>query len=116
MMDYRKFLLILICCFAVLSTTSSYAASISGFVKAASNRPASGAQVYFVCPGNKSFSGTTDQYGRYRIVGLPDVQWCSLNINYQNIASTHAKVNTGSGAKDINIKLLKEQSNWRIIL
>ena len=52
----------------------AFSASVSGFVKQPSNRPTVRAMVTFTCPGKDPFLATTDQYGRYGVKGLPDVQ------------------------------------------
>ena len=106
----------LICLLMVLPVTSAIASSISGFVRESSNRPAIEAIVTFSCPASQDVSATSDQYGRYRASGLPDVKWCSLTVSYQNKNSDPVRINSGSGSKDINIKLQNAASGWTITL
>ena len=95
---------------------SAFSASISGFVKQPSNRPAVGEVVTFTCPGSDPFLATTDQYGRYRIGRLPDVQWCDLSVNYKGKDSTPVRINSGSGSKEINIKLQNSEAGLTVTL
>ena len=112
-MDSR---ILLICLISILLITPAFAASISGFVREPSNRPATGAVVTFSCPATKEILATSDQNGRYRASGLPDVQWCSLTVSYQGRNSVPVRINSGSGSKDINIKLQNAPTGWTIIL
>jgi hypothetical protein len=91
-------------------------ASVSGFVKQPSNRPAVGVVVTFTCPDRDPFPATTDQYGRYRVKGLPDVQWCSLSVNYEGEDSTPVRINSGSGSRETNIKLKNSESGLTVTL
>ena len=106
----------LICLLSILLTTPAFASSVSGFVREPSNRPAIGAIVIFSCPAEQEFPTTSDQNGRYRVSGLPDVQWCYLTVSYQDKSSGPVRINSGSGSKDINIKLQNAESGWTITL
>jgi len=115
-MHRRKLILTIVCLLTIPITMPAFAASVSGFVRQPSNQPAVGALVNFACPGNKSFSATSDQYGRYRTRGLPDVQWCNLTVEYKGKTSASVRVNSGSGSREQNIKLQNSPSGWTVTL
>lgn len=113
----RKFFLSFTTVLSIVFSYSILAANISGVVKDASNKPAGAARVSFSCPNNKTSSATADKYGRYRVTGLPNVKWCTLNVTYSGKNSDSVKVNSGSGSKDINVTLQNaDQNKWRITL
>lgn len=115
-MDRRNLALGSTCLLIVLIGSQAFASSVSGFVRQPSNRPAVGAVVTFTCPATEPIPATSDQNGRYRAKGLPDVKWCSLTVNYNNQISNAIRINSGSGGKDINIKLQESASGWKVTL
>jgi hypothetical protein len=87
----------------LLVPVSSDAADVSGFVRNASNQPLAGAKVVYVCKEN-SFTATTNNYGRYRVRGLPNVTWCNVTVNGTE-TSPATKINSGTGNKEVNLRL-----------
>lgn len=116
-MDFRKTLILSLLVSGVFYCSSLAAANISGAVKNASNKPAVAAKVSFKCPNIKNpFTALTDKYGRYRITGLPNTKWCSMQVNFKPYNSNIIEINSGKGSKSINIKLNKAEKSWRITL
>ena len=91
------------------------AATISGKVRTVNGAPAVSAAISFSCPG-KSFNGRTDNHGRYRVKGLPNVKWCQMRVNYGGKQSEPLRINSGSGSKDINVRLKNAGNAWQLIL
>ena len=85
----------------LLIPVAAYAADISGFVRDAKNKPVSGANVEYTC-GKKTYPGTTNKYGRYRVSGLPKVTWCSVKVNGKEVIK---KINSGSGSKEVDLRI-----------
>ena len=112
-MLFRTFILAAL----LIVTFTAHAADITGSVKDDSNRPAGGAQVFIKCPDReKPSEGTTNKYGRYRITGLPNTTWCEIWVFYDSKMSNHARINTGSDSKDINLRLQRSGKNWTLNL
>ena len=84
------------------------AADISGFVKDPANRPAAGASLSVNCPGAGTQSTQANVYGRYRLSGLPNLKWCRIQVTYRGKSSNAVRINSGSGSKDINLRLRPE--------
>jgi hypothetical protein len=96
-MDKRILFLVIF----LLSPAAAYAADVSGFVRnAVDNQPLSGATVEYTCRG-KIYFGTTNQYGRYRVSGLPDVEFCDVSVNGRQLPK---KINSGSGSKEVDLR------------
>lgn len=114
-MDNRKHFVLTLTVMVLSFSLPTYAANISGVIKKASNSPAKSAQISFTCSG-VIFNAQADKYGRYRITGLPNIKWCTLNVSYRNKKSNAARVNSGSGSKDINVKLVDNKGAWQLIL
>ena len=115
-MDNRKLFTLTVTVMALSFCLPNYAANIAGVIKSASNSPAKSAQISFTCPGGVIFKGKADKYGRYRVTGLPNVKWCKLSVSFKNKDSNAASVNSGSGSKDINVKLVDNKGAWQLIL
>jgi hypothetical protein len=115
-MDNRKFFVLAVMAMSLSFCLPSYAANISGAIKSASNSPAKGASISFTCPGGIVFRGKTDKYGRYRVTGLPNIKWCKLIVSFRKKNSNAARVNSGSGSKDINVRLVANKGVWQLIL
>ena len=115
-MDRRNVTVIFTCLLACLAGAPAVASSVTGFVWDSYSRPLAGANVTFTCPTLSPINATSDQYGRYRANGLPDVTWCSLTVTYDKKSSAAIRINTGSGSKDINVKLQPSESGWTITL
>jgi hypothetical protein len=114
-MVIRKLFPSLITILSIIFSCPIVAANISGVVKDASNKPAAAASVSFSCPNVETITKQADKYGRYRVMGLPNVKWCILNVTYSGKNSSGVKVNSGSGSKDINVVLQNADKNkWRI--
>jgi hypothetical protein len=111
----RKLFPLFITILSLIFSCPIVAANISGVVKDAANKPAAAARVSFSCPNVNTVTAQADQYGRYRVMGLPNVKWCTLNVTYSGKNSSGVKVNSGSGSKDINVTLQNADNNkWRI--
>jgi hypothetical protein len=111
----RKLFPLFITILSLIFSCPIVAANISGVVKDAANKPAAAARVSFSCPNVNTVTAQADQYGRYRVMGLPNVKWCTLNVTYSGKSSSGVKVNSGSGSKDINVTLQNADNNkWRI--
>lgn len=86
-----------------MSPLAVHAADVSGFVRKASDKkPLSKAEVVYKCPGGKEFYGTSNQYGRYRVSGLPNVAFCEVSVNGKALPN---KINTGSGSKEVDLSI-----------
>lgn len=85
----------------LLTPVAAYAADISGFVRNAKNQPVPGANVEYKC-GEKTYPGTTNKYGRYRVSGLPNVTWCSVTVKGKEISK---QINSGSGSKEVDLRI-----------
>ena len=99
-----------------LSVAASHAATVSGFVTTAQGKAAANSTISITCPNNFSTSTISNKYGRYRSKGLPNVTWCKMTVKFSNKPSNAVKINSGSGSKDINIKLMPENNKWKIVL
>lgn len=95
---------------------SLYAADIAGAVKEPSNRPANGAQLSITCPGSDAREGRANAYGRYRIAELPNLKWCQIRVSYRGKTSNAVRTNSGSGSKDINLRLRAGNGGWKLTL
>jgi hypothetical protein len=98
-MEKRILFLIL----SLLTPVAAYAADISGFVRDASNQPVAKAKVQYICNG-KPYKATANNYGRYRVRGLPNVTWCNVTVNGANTTPV-TKINSGSGSKEVNLRI-----------
>jgi hypothetical protein len=92
------------------------AADIGGFVKDPANRPAAGASLSVSCPGTETKNTRANVYGRYRLSGLPNLKWCTIQVTYGGKTSNAVRINSGSGSKDINLRLRPEGSGWQLVL
>ena len=95
-MDKRILFLITL----LFSPVVTYAADVSGFVRNANNQPLPGAKVDYKCKG-ATYSAVTNQYGRYRVSGLPDVKFCDVTVNGKSMPR---KINSGSGSKEVDLR------------
>lgn len=89
--------------------TPAHAADISGFVRNISNQPVTGVEVKYSCKENP-YTAITNSYGRYRVRGLPNVTWCSVKVNGDQ-TSPDIQINSGSGSKEVNLRILKSKRN-----
>lgn len=96
-MEKRILFLIL----SLLTPVAAYSADISGFVRNASNQPVPDARVEYKC-GEKTKEAMTNSYGRYRVRGLPNVTWCSVEVNGIEI---FRQLNSGSGSKEVDLRI-----------
>ena len=88
--------------FFLLSPATAHAADVSGFVSnAANNQPLRNASVVYTCKG-VPHSGTTNQYGRYRVSGLPNIEFCDVSVNGKPLPR---KINSGSGSKEVDLRI-----------
>ncbi len=85
----------------LFTSTAIHAANISGFVRNSNNQPVSGVTVQYKC-GSTTHEAKTNNFGRYRVRGLKDVVWCSVNVNGTEVIK---QVNSGSGSKEVDINM-----------
>jgi len=86
------------------------AAEIYGQLWDAAKQPPAGAVVSSSCGGKVS----VDQYGRYRLTGLPQRSTCALTINYRNKQSNPVNIYTASNRNGANFML--KVSGGRLLL
>ena len=100
----------------LIAPTIGHSADIAGSIKESTYRPAKNAKVTIQCPNTNTFEATANSYGLYRISGLPDLNWCEISVHYDNKQSNSTTINTGSGSKDINLRLRPFEGGWKLIL
>lgn len=93
----------------LLTPAVAHAADISGFVRNTSNQPVAGVKVQYSCKENP-YTAITNSYGRYRVRGLPNVTWCKVEVKGGQI-SPDMQINSGSGSKEVNLRILKSKRN-----
>ncbi len=111
-MEFRNIILTVL----LMTPITGQCADIAGIIKESSNRPAKKAQVTIQCNGAKALKVTANNYGRYRISGLPNLKWCKISVYHNGKPSNAAKINSGSGSKDINLRLQPTNDGWKLVL
>ena len=102
--------------FLLIAAFPCAAADLYGRVWFAPNStPAVGAIVHITCPGNQSQPATVDNYGRYRLAGLPVQKKCDLYVESGGRRTESMAAYSGSGSKSMNIELHQLGNGLRLV-
>ena len=100
---------LVLCCLMLLAGPV-LAAEIYGQIWGKAKQPPAGAVVTSNCGGET----TVDQYGRYRLTGLPQRATCTLIIHYRKRQSNPANIYTANNPNSANFML--KNSSGRLLL
>jgi hypothetical protein len=103
--------ILLFCSCLLLIAGTACAAEIHGQLWVEpNNSPPIGATFSTSCGGGAQ----VDQYGRYRITGLPLHTSCALTVSYNNMTSNPSQIYTADNRNNANFKL--KTSDGRLLL